>query len=251
MGLRIAAAYPGFRSETITLAGRKSLDDPNVGTIILHRLATVQGTTISVTTTEAPKSAQKNYEKGLLASRKGDMDEAEKRLSAATEEYPKYAIAWYALGQVQERGNHTEEASKSYLAAISADKHYVSPYEQLAFLMAQQSKWAESAQYSKQAIDLNPVEFPNAYWYNAVANYNLNHDADAIQSGKALIKLDTQHRYKELNRMMAELSVKNKDYAAAAEYLKTYLAQVPNAKDADALKQQLLKIEEAKAQIEK
>ena len=48
--------------------------------------------------------------------------------------------------------------------------------------------------------------------------------------------------------MLAELSLNSKDYPAAAEYLKTYLAQVPNAKDADVLKQQLLKIEEASAQ---
>jgi tetratricopeptide (TPR) repeat protein len=250
-GCELRASYPGYRSESLSLAGRKSLDDPNVGTIILHRLANVQGTTISITTAEAPKSAQKNYDKGMQAARKNNMEEAEKRLLAATGEYPKYAIAWFALGQVQERLNRPEDARKSYLEAANADKHYVSPYDQLALLAAHDSKWADAAQYSKQAIDLNPVEFPASYWYNAVANYNLNRDADAIKSGKALVKLDTRHLFPEVNRMLAELSVNTKDYAAAAEYLKTYLAQVPAAKDAETLKQQLLKIEEAKAQIQK
>ena len=250
-GCELRASYPGYRSESLPLAGRKSLDDPNVGTIILHRLANVQGTTISITTAEAPKSAQKNYDKGVQAARKNNMDEAEKRLLAATGEYPKYAIAWFALGQVQERLNRPEDARKSYMEALNADKHYVSPYDQLALLAAHDNKWADAAQYSKQAIDLNPVEFPASYWYNAVANYNLNRDTDAIKSGKALVKLDTRHLFPEVNRLLAELSVNTKDYAAAAEYLKAYLAQVPTAKDAETLKQQLLKIEEAKAQIQK
>ena len=125
----------------------------------------------------------------------------------------------------------------------------MSPYDQLALLAAHENKWEEAAQYSKQAIELNPVEFPSAYWYNTVAHYNLNQDTEAIKSGRALLKLDTQHRYPEVNRLLAELSVNSKDYAAAADYLKAYLAQVPNAKDADTLKQQLLKIQEASAQV--
>lgn len=250
-GCELRASYPGYRSDVVTLAGRRSMDDPNVGTIILHRLANVQGTTISVTTAEAPKSAQKDFEKGLQAVHKGNVEEAEKRLLAATSGYPKYAVAWFALGQLQQGQNKVEEARKSYLAAIEADKRYVSPYDQLALLAARESKWEEAAQYSKQAIDLNPVEFPSAFWCNTVANFNLNKDAEATKSGQALLKLDTRHRFPEVNRLLAELAVNHKDYGAAADYLKAYLAQVPGAKDADLLKQQLLKIEEASVQVQK
>jgi len=250
-GCELRAAYPGYRSDAVSLAGRRSMDDPNVGTIILHRLANVQGTTISVTTAEAPKPAQKNFEKGVQAARKGNLDDAEKRLLAATADYPKYAVAWFALGGVQERQNKVEEARKSYIAAIEADKHYVSPYDQLAQLATRESKWEDAAQYSKQAIDLNPVEFPSAFWYNTIANYNLNKDAEATKSAKALLKLDTRHRFPEANRLLAEMAVTSKDYTAAAGYLKAYLELVPGAKDADTLKQRLLKIEEASAQIQK
>ncbi len=246
-GCELRAAYPGYRSDAVSLAGHKSMDDPNIGTIILHRLANVEGTTISITTAEAPKSAQKNFEKGTQAARKNNWGDAEKRFLAATSEYPKYAVAWFALGQVQEQQNRAADARKSYQAAIEADKRYVSPLDQLALLAAHESNWPDAARYSKQVIDLNPVEFPEAYWYSAVANYNLNQDAEAAKSGKALIKLDTRHRFPEVNRMMAELALRGQDLTAAAEYLKAYLGQVPNAKDADVLKQQLLKIEEANA----
>ena len=250
-GCELRAVYPGYRSDVLSLSGRRTLDDPNVGTIILHHLGNVQGTTISVTTAEAPKSAQKNFEKGLQAARKSNFDEAEKRLQAATEEYPKYAVAWFALGHVQEQQNRLDDARKSYKNAIEADKKYVSPLDQLALMAAHENKWQEAALYSDQVIALNPVEFPSSYWCNTVAHYNLNQDAEAVKSGKALVKLDTQHRFPEVNRLLAELAVNNKEYAEAADYLKAYLALVPTAKDADVLKQQLLKIEEASAQVKK
>jgi regulator of sirC expression with transglutaminase-like and TPR domain len=65
-----------------------------------------------------------------------------------------------------------------------------------------------------------------------------------------LVKLDARHLFPEINRLLADLSLRANDYTAAAEYLKAYLTLVPAAKDAETLKQQLLKIEEAKAQIQ-
>jgi tetratricopeptide (TPR) repeat protein len=248
-GCELTASFPGYRSDVVSLGGRRSMDDPNVGTIILHRLANVQGTTISVTTAAAPKSAQKNFDKGVQAARKGNLEEAEKRLAAATETYPKYALAWFTLGQIQQRQNKNEEARKSYIAAVEADRKYVSPYDQLALLAARDGKWQEASQYSKQAIDLNPVEFPSSFWYNTVANYNLNKIEEAVKSGQALVKLDTQRRYPEVNRLLAEIALNKKEYAGAAGYLRTYLEEAPTAKDAETLKKQLLKIEEAKADV--
>ena len=155
------------------------------------------------------------------------------------------------LGQIQQRQNRSDDARKSYLAAVEADRKYVSPYDQLALLAAQEGKWEDAANYSKQAIDLNPVEFPSSLWYNTVSNYNLKKLTEASKSGQALLKMDTTHRYPEVYRLMAEIALNNKEYASAASYLHAYLEQQPKAKDADMLKQQLLKIEEASAEVKK
>ncbi len=246
-GCEIRAAYPGYRSDTVPLANRHALDDPDLGTIILHRLVNVQGSTISVTTAAAPKPARKDYEKGVKLAEKGKFDEAEKRLQQATDVYPKFAAAWFALGQVQQRQNKPAEARKSYEAAIEADKKFVSPYDQLALLSAQGGSWEEAAKYSQQAIDLNPVEFPSAFWYNAVANYNLKKNTEAEKSAKALLKVDTRHKYPQVESMLAQFAVNRGEYAEAATHLRSYLALVPNAKDADALKAELQKIDQATA----
>jgi Tfp pilus assembly protein PilF len=246
-GCEIRAAYPGYRSDTVPLANRHSLDDPELGTIILHRLANVQGSTLSLTTAAAPKAARKAYEKGMQLAEKGKFEDAEKHFLEATDTYPKFAAAWYALGQVEQRENKASEARKSYESAIAADKKYVSPYDQLALLSAQSGSWEDAAKYSQTAIELNPVEFPSAFWYNAIANYNLKKNGEAEKSAKALLKMDTRHRYPQAESMLAQFAVNRGEYAEAATHLRAYLALVPNAKDAETLKAELQKIDDASA----
>ncbi len=247
----LRAAYPGYRSDLVSLATRKSLDDPDLGTIVLHRLANVHGSTISVTTALAPKRAQKEYEKGLELAQKGRMEEAEKHLLKATQTYPKYAIAWYELGQVQESERKPAEARKSYQAAISADGKYVSPYDRLALLSAREGKWEDTANFSKQVIQLNPVEFPSSYFYNALANYNLKKASEAEKSDREVLKLDTGHKYPQAESLLAQILMEKGNYSEAATHLRAYLTLVPNAKNADFLKQQLQKLEQASAEAKK
>src|SRR5205085_3424026 len=71
MGCELQASLPGFRSDTVNLANRRSLDNPEVGTLVLHRLGNVEGLTISATSALAPKDAKKAYEKGRAENRKG------------------------------------------------------------------------------------------------------------------------------------------------------------------------------------
>jgi len=246
-GCELRASYPGYRSDVVELGTRHSMDDPEVGTIILHRLANVKGTTISLTSALAPKGAQKSYEKGMQLAAKAKFEEAEKRLSEATQLYPKYAAAWYALGQVQQRQGRAEDARKAYESAIAADKKFVSPYDQLARLAAQEGKWEDAANFSKEAISLNPVEFPSSFWYNAIASYNLKRTEDAEKSVKDLLKLDTRRNFPDAENMMAQILLDRGNYPEAATHLRTYLTLVPNAKNADTLKQILLKIDQASA----
>lgn len=247
----IRASYPGYRSDVVELSGRRPLDNPDVGTILLHRLMNVKGTTISLTTALAPKHAQKDYEKGVQLAQKGKFDEAEEHLLKATEAYPKYAIAWFALGQVQQKQNKAGEARKSFQAAASADNKFVSPYDQLALLAARDGNWGDAANFSKQVIDLNPVEFPSDFWYNAVANYNLKKMDEAQKSAQELLKVDTKHQFPEAEGMLAQIYLQKGKYDEAAAHLKAYLALAPNAKNADALKMELLKLEQAKAEPKK
>jgi tetratricopeptide (TPR) repeat protein len=183
----------------------------------------------------------------MLAAQKGKYEDAEAKLQEATKEYPKYAEAWFQLGQVQEKLNKKDNAVEDYTAAISADPKLVSPYDRLARLSASATKWEDAEKYSKQAIDLNPVEFPSSFWYNALANYNLKRDAEAEKSARSLVKLDRAHAYPDAERMLADLASTRGDLAEAADHLKAYLDEAPAGKSAEQARKQLARIEQAKA----
>ncbi len=247
----LRASYPGYRSDVVELSSRRPLDSPDLGTIVLHRLTKVEGTTISVTTALAPKHAQKDYEKGLQLAAKGDFEEAEKHFMKATDSYPKYAIAWFALGDIQQKTGNAEGARKSYAAAIAADSKYVSPYNQLGMLAAQDAKWQDAADYSKQVIQLNPVEFPGAFWLNALANYKLKRLDEAEKSVRELLKADTVHKFPQAEGLLGEIFWEKGNYPEAATHLRAYLTLHPDAKDADNIRQALAKIDQASAEAKK
>lgn len=246
-GCDILARYPGFRSDSVDVGLHRPLDSPNLGTILLHRLAKVSGTTISTTTAEAPKSARKDYQKGVQLTQKGKLADAEKRFQEAVEVYPTYAVAWFALGDVQRAEGHPDLATTSYKSAIAADAKYVSPYDRLALLAVQSGNWKEAEVYSKQAIGLNPVEFPTSFLYNAVAALNLKQLAEAEESARTLLKLDTGHRFPDAEALLSEALLAQGKYPEAATHIRAYLARYPDTKEAPTLKQALAKIDPASA----
>ena len=55
-GCELRAALPGYRSDQLSLSNIHYMDNPEVGTIILHPLGKVDGLTISVNSALAPNS---------------------------------------------------------------------------------------------------------------------------------------------------------------------------------------------------
>jgi Tfp pilus assembly protein PilF len=239
----LRAVLSGFRSDTVSLGSRRLMDDPNVGTIVLHRLANVEGSAISMTSLQAPKEARQDYDKGLQNERKNKFAEAAKEFQKAVDIYPHYAAAWYELGQVQQRNQEIEQARQSYLHAVSADARFVSPYLQLAELQAKAEKWTELAETTGKLLKLDAVDYPMAYFYNATANLNLGQIEAAEKSARAGERLDAPHRYPKLEQVLAAILARKKDYAGAAAHLRTYLILAPDAEDAARMKKELAEME--------
>jgi tetratricopeptide (TPR) repeat protein len=254
-GCELRASLAGFKSDMVNLSGRRTFDNPDVGTIVLRRLANVEGTTISMTTLQAPKDARKAYDKAREALRKGKTADAQKELEKAVSAYPQFAAAWYELGLIHEKGNAPAEARECYAKAIAADSKLVTPYPHLALLAVRERKWQEAADTSGRAIKLDPVDFPDAFFYNALANYNLQ-KFDAAEAGaRQAQKLDTAHRWPKADRLLGAILYEKKDYNGAAEQLRNYLTFAPDATDATEVKAQLAELEklpgDAKAKAEK
>src|SRR6202021_2067726 len=76
----LRAKLPGFRSQSIMLAGRRPMDNPDLGTILMHREAPGEGSTVSVTSLNAPKPARKAFDKGMQLLKKKKLPDAREAL---------------------------------------------------------------------------------------------------------------------------------------------------------------------------
>jgi hypothetical protein len=239
----LRAVLAGFRSDSVSVGARRLMDDPNVGTIVLHRLANVEGTAISMTSLQAPKEARQAYENALRNLRRNKPAEAAKQLLKAVEIYPNYAAAWYELGRIQADNREIESARKSFSRALAADPKFISPYPKLAELDAAAENWPDLADITGKLLKLDAVDYPMAYFYNATANLNLGLLDDAEKSARAGEKLDAPHRYPKLEQVLAMILAQKKDYASAAAHLRRYLLLAPDADDAAPMKKKLAELE--------
>ncbi len=251
MGCELRAVLPGFRSEIVNLSGRRFMDNPDVGTIILRRLANVEGLTLSATSLAAPKDAKKAFEKGRELAKKNKLPEAQKEFEKAVTVYPKYANAWSDLGRVHEMQNRAEDARTAYGKALEADGKLVQPYVQMALMYARENKWQECAELSGKAIKLNPYDYPQAYFYNAVANLNTQNLEAAEKSARDGLKSEGGKKIAKMHHVLGIILAQKNDVPGAIEHLKGYLGMLPaNNPDVATVKNQLAQLEKVAGNVE-
>ena len=244
-GCEIRAVLAGFRSDVVNLSGRRIFDNPDLGTIVLHRRSNVEGTTISTTTLMAPKDARKAFDKAREAARKGKTSDAEKELDKAVAAYPQFAEAWSSLGVIHEEHGEMADARRCFSQALAADPKLVTPYLHLARFSLADKNWQDVAATTSRLIRLDPYDFPEAYFYNAVADYNLHKYDAAHASALEAQKLDTAHKFPKVEHLLGVILYQKKDYAGAIEQMRKYLLLSPDSPDVSQVKQQLADLEKA------
>src|SRR5689334_716135 len=242
----LKASAPGFRSVRINLFDlTPSGGSIDVGAIVVQRTTKVKGMTLSAQPYKAPPNALKAYEKGLDAENKSKFAEARKYFQQAVELYPKYASAWFQLGMLLERENQKDLARDAYTRATATDMKFLPPYLSLASMSFEEGDWPAVLQLTGHILDLDPFNYgeinsyvldldelnPAAvYFYNAVANYNLNRVAEAEKSALKAEHADLRPDFPQLHVLLAEILEQKKNYPAAILELRSYLELVPHAK---------------------
>jgi len=248
MGCDLQAKLAGYRSQTVSLAGRRAMDNPDVGIILLHRTGPAEeGKTVSAVSLAAPKDAKKAYDKALEAIKKKKFEEAQKSLEKAVEVYPKYATAWYELGMLQAGQGKMDMARKYFDTAVECDPKFVKPYMQIAILEIQAQKWSSVVDVTDKLVKLDPFDYPQAYFFNSVANYNLQNIEAAEKSALAAERLDTRHAIPKVSHLLGMILAMKKDYPGAADRFKAYLKFAPDAPDAARVRTQLAEVEKITA----
>jgi cytochrome c-type biogenesis protein CcmH/NrfG len=88
-----------------------------------------------------------------------------------------------------------------------------------------------------------------AYYYNAVAEFNLNHVAKAESAALRAEAADKQHAEPRIQLLLASVYVSEEKYGTAAEHYRAFLKLVPDSPLTERVKTNLAKIEQlAKSQ---
>ena len=240
MGCELRASLPGFRSEAVMLNRRSMFDNPDVGSIILRRLANVSGTAISFTTLNAPKEAKKSFEKAqkALQQKPPKHAEAAKELEKAVQGYPEFASAWYLLGECKLVAKDDAGARQAFEKSMAADAKYTNPYLQLAILDLRASNWKDAADITGRLTQLNPY-LNQAHYFNAIANYNLGKMDLAEKAARNAMNRSDGGSFPRAHHLLGAILARQGNFPSAAEQFRTYLKLSPNANEADQLRKQL------------
>jgi tetratricopeptide (TPR) repeat protein len=239
----LRANLPGYRSGEVSLTDRRVLGHTDVGVIVLHRAFTVEGLAVSSTSLKAPKKARAAYESGLKAVRSGQMDGAAKEFQLAIAAYPAYANAWLELGRVRQRLGSAQTAREAWKKAIELDAKLTGAYVELGLDAGLGHDWKVATQYLDQGLRLDPVDYPEAWFGDAVAHYYLGEFDAAEKSAREAVRLDPQGRNPRAGYVLGVTLAQKGDREGAAAELRRYLKAAPQAPDAEKVKAHLAAIE--------
>ena len=250
MGCELLAVLPGFTSNVIELSDKvnSGFGSVDVGRLTLHRLQHVEGATISASSAAAPNSARKAFDKAREQEKSAKWVDAQKSLEKALAIYPRYAAAWFELGHLQQRNNDAAAARHSYEQALAIDAKYINPYRGLAELDAQAKNWQELVDVTAKLLALNPFNFPDGWFYNAVGNYYLRNFEAAEKSARQGIKVDSAYQVPKLELLLGVLLEAKHNYTEAAEHIHKYQHLVTAPADKEEAQKQLAEIERLSAQ---
>jgi len=235
----VRGQYPGYRSTSARLKPGSIWGYTEVAPILMYPIERVRGTSVSLTSMLAPKRARRSIEQATKALKKEQFSEAEGLLKSAIGLYPASAEAWFLLGDAYQLQERKQEARESYWRAVQADGLYVRPYLRLARLSLNERDWRNAADLSNKALELDPIDFPEAYFLNALALYNLKDMDAAEKSVRKGQRLDLSLQFPQMHLILANILAMKHDALGSIEEMRMYLKDAPNAEDAPMVRARL------------
>ena len=183
--------------------------------------------------------SEREFLKGVQSLQAGKWTIAEASFRKAIVAFPDYALAWDELGYVLEKLGKLSEASDSYSKALAIDGRLFSAYARQAILEAGQQHWDQVAATTDAAIKLDPFDWPDLFFYNAVANFNLGRLEVAERSAKRAIVSDTGIRLPRAHYVLGKILAARGDYRESVDEMSKYLDLLPGAADAASVRQEI------------
>jgi tetratricopeptide (TPR) repeat protein len=236
----ITILLKGYRKATVTLH--------DGAVILLRQIGDPQGSTVSMTALHVPKDAAKAHDKGIAAMGDGKLAAAQKQFERAVELYPDYAQAWSDLGEVLEQQSKPKEAVAACEQALKAEPKYIRPYLQMIRIAVSEKRMEDAAALGDRALQLNPVEFPGVYYYDAEANYALKHLDVAEKAARQVIDIDKGREFPAAEALLGKVLADEGDVRGALDHFSKYLLLAPKADDVPAVRQRMAELDRSRQQ---
>lgn len=185
--------------------------------------------TVSIASLQIPSKAQKEYEDACVALKDKKLPEAEQHLRKATAIYPQYVAGWVMLGQTLETRRQAAEARDACSHAATADPNYLPAYLCLAEIAGRKQEWNEVLSQTQRALELDAVNDAYAYFFSAIAYFNLNRLSEAEASALKAESIDIERREPLLQLVLAQIYQAKNDSENAASHLREYQKLAPDA----------------------
>ena len=236
----LVAQLSGFMSDRIVLGPRRALDNPDVGTLILHRTVVPVSGTVSVKTLAAPKAATKAFEKAgkELRKKKINFFKVTAELRKAVEIYPDFAAAWQRLGEAHLQQQDLQEARDAFERAAIADSQFALPLLSLAAIELDDKRWEEVVEKSRQALEINP-RLARAHYFRALADSSLGNLNEAEESALWVQGSASSSDYPLTHYILGWIQSRKGDFEAAADEYRQFLEIEPMAPIGNELQEQI------------
>jgi Flp pilus assembly protein TadD len=236
----LIAMLAGYTSDVLYPGNRDVLQNPDVGSIRLHRRTQVSGTSISLKSLTAPEKARNAYSKARkqLAARKPNHAKAVKELEKSVAIYPEYAAAWYLMGKSHIALMQLDKAREAYERSTAADPDYLLPCIGLAELGLKTGQVKEAALWAGRALERNPNLIIALYLYG-FASFFLGNEGTAETAIRKVQNSPDAKAYPGTHYVLGTILAKRGDIPSAAAEYRQFLELSPASEGAPELKKQL------------
>jgi tetratricopeptide (TPR) repeat protein len=196
---------------------------------------------VAVVDLNVPKRAQKEYDKGADAFKRGDLEPARKQFESAIAAYPNYASAYNLLGMTLMRQGQAQPAQQAFEKAIELNDRFALAYTNLAKLYFAQQNLERSEALLRKSVAAEPRSSETLAILAQVELMTGKYE-QAIVSARRVH--DLPHQEFAIAHFVAAraLRARNQRDEAMNEY-KLFLQEAPNSASSAQARQELTQLE--------
>lgn len=170
--------------------------------------------------------ADPDYQEAMRLYLSGEWSEAEAAFAALKERYSDSTFIYLVLGNIHYSMGNLDTSVAYYDQALEIDANYGVAYYKRGVCLYRMGMLQEALSSFEKVVELKNQSHAMASYFVGLINLFLGNDADAEKSFDYFRKQSPESHIADF--YIAQLKIKQKDYAAALELLKDLAARTPH-----------------------